>query len=101
MFFSRFITWAAAILAGHAVTAQLCESPTKLCYDAPGSSPQNVIVDDIQFVASYLRAYGAQTRAGRQFTMTAANAPDCAVSCSGRSDFPPVKHLGNTLPVNE
>ncbi|PVH68153.1 hypothetical protein DL98DRAFT_441869, partial [Cadophora sp. DSE1049] len=31
-----------------------------------------------QFVASYLRAYGAQTRAGRQFTITAATAPDCA-----------------------
>ncbi|KAH7369720.1 hypothetical protein BKA65DRAFT_521737 [Rhexocercosporidium sp. MPI-PUGE-AT-0058] len=78
MYFSRFITLTAAILAGHAVTAQLCESPTKLCYNAPGSTPQDVDIEDIQFVASYLRSYGAQTRAGRQFVMTAATAPDCA-----------------------
>ncbi|KAK0123763.1 hypothetical protein ONS95_008769 [Cadophora gregata] len=78
MFFTGFLTVAIAILSGHAVTAQLCESPNKLCYDSPGSTPQDVDVADIQFVASYLRAYGAQTRAGRQFTMTAATAPDCA-----------------------
>ncbi|KAH6711709.1 hypothetical protein BKA61DRAFT_634129 [Leptodontidium sp. MPI-SDFR-AT-0119] len=82
MYFSRFITLTAAILAGHAVTAQLCESPTKLCYNAPGSTPQDVDIEDIQFVASYLRSYGAQTRAGRQFVMTAATAPDCAEYCA-------------------
>lgn len=78
MFFSSFVTLAVAIISSHAVTAQLCESPAKLCYNGPGNTPQDVIVDDIQFVASYLRSYGAQTRAGRQFAMTAATAPNCA-----------------------
>ncbi len=99
MFFSHFITWTVAILAGQAVTAQLCEKLTKLCYNTPGSDPQDVVVDDIQFVASYLRSYGAQTRAGRQLAMTAATAPDCAVSFPGHSGFLPVEPLGKILPV--
>ncbi|KAH7336689.1 hypothetical protein BKA65DRAFT_538750 [Rhexocercosporidium sp. MPI-PUGE-AT-0058] len=78
MHFSRFLALTAAILASHVVGAQLCESPIMLCYNAPNSVPQDVTVEDIQFVASYLRAYGAETQAGRQYTMTADGAPNCA-----------------------
>ncbi|KAH8586862.1 hypothetical protein B0O99DRAFT_527840, partial [Bisporella sp. PMI_857] len=48
------------------------------CYTSPDNTSQDVNVTDVQFVASYLRAYGAQTKAGRQFTMTVATVPDCA-----------------------
>ncbi|KAI1110200.1 hypothetical protein F5Y14DRAFT_371938 [Nemania sp. NC0429] len=60
--------------------AQRCykgEITDLLCYNAPDSDPQNVDVADVAHIASYLRAYGAQTKAGRLFTMAAAAAPDC------------------------
>ncbi|KAI1197902.1 hypothetical protein F5X97DRAFT_324117 [Nemania serpens] len=44
---------------------------------SPDGVPQDVTVADIQYVTSYLRSYGAQTKAGRQFTQTAADAPNC------------------------
>lgn len=40
--------------------------------------PQNGTVDDVSYIAKYLRAYGQQTREGRLFTMTSQDAPDCA-----------------------
>ncbi|CZT13058.1 uncharacterized protein RAG0_16650 [Rhynchosporium agropyri] len=77
MFFSRSLALTAAVLASHAI-AQQCESAKKLCYNAPDSTPQNVTVEDIKSVAQYLRSYGLETKAGRQFTMTAEAAPDCS-----------------------
>lgn len=73
------IVIATAFLAG-GVAAQCDdgEGTDLLCYSEPGGVPQDVTVADIQYVASYLRAYGAQTKAGRQFTMTAADAPGCS-----------------------
>lgn len=81
MFSSRLVKLAVAtaLLAGR-VTAQCdsTEGPELLCYVAPDNVPQNVSTADVEYVAEYLRAYGAQTMAGRQFTMTAADAADCA-----------------------
>lgn len=52
--------------------------PTDLfCYVPPNGTPQDVEVDDVAFVAAYLRAYGAETRLGRLFSMAAIDAPDC------------------------
>lgn len=59
---------------------QICydnETTDLLCYAAPDNTPQDVAVADVTYIASYLRAYGAQTKAGRLFTMAAADAPDC------------------------
>ncbi len=53
------------------------ETPNKLCYTAPANVPQDVLVDDVLFIASYLRSYGAQVRTGRLFNMAAADTPDC------------------------
>ncbi|KAI1157564.1 hypothetical protein F5B18DRAFT_164078 [Nemania serpens] len=61
--------------------AQRCyngEITDLLCYNPPDSDPQNVDAADVAHIASYLRAYGAQTRSGRLFNMAAADAPDCA-----------------------
>ncbi|KAI0424109.1 hypothetical protein F5Y09DRAFT_154030 [Xylaria sp. FL1042] len=80
MYCSRLLTIAAAAFMAGSVTAQCDDTETAqlLCYNEPDGVPQDVTVADVQYVASYLRAYGAQTKAGRQFTMTAADAPDCA-----------------------
>ncbi|RWA10635.1 hypothetical protein EKO27_g4494 [Xylaria grammica] len=53
------------------------ETPSLLCYTAPDNVPQDVLIEDVTFIASYLRAYGAQVRTGRLFSMAAADAPDC------------------------
>lgn len=53
------------------------ETSAKLCYTAPDNIPQDVLVEDVQFIASYLRSYGAQIRTGRLFNMAAADAPNC------------------------
>ncbi|KAK4173151.1 hypothetical protein QBC36DRAFT_195309, partial [Triangularia setosa] len=65
---------------GFIEAARICyetETPIRLCYTAPDNIPQDVLVNDVKFIASYLRAYGAQTRAGRLFNMAATDAPDC------------------------
>ncbi|XWW96728.1 hypothetical protein V2A60_004708 [Cordyceps javanica] len=54
------------------------ETPDLHCYNGPNDTPQNVTVDDVSYIAKYLRAYGRQTREGRLFTQTAQDAPDCA-----------------------
>ncbi|KAL6824639.1 hypothetical protein J3E69DRAFT_337167 [Trichoderma sp. SZMC 28015] len=62
-------------------SAQICddtETGDLLCYTAPDNTPQDVAVADVSYVAAYLRAYGAQTKAGRLYSMSAADAPDCA-----------------------
>ncbi|KAI0490351.1 hypothetical protein F4859DRAFT_508151 [Xylaria cf. heliscus] len=60
--------------------AQICydnENSRLLCYNPPDGKPQNVAISDVAYIASYLRAYGAQTKAGRLFNMAAADAPNC------------------------
>lgn len=72
------LTTAAAFLAGGATAfCDATEGPELLCYTEPDSIPQNVSVADVTFVAQYLRSYGQQTQAGRQFTMLAADTPNC------------------------
>jgi hypothetical protein len=54
------------------------ETTTLLCYnEETGVIPQEVTVEDINFVASYLRSYGLQTRAGRLLTMGPAEVGTC------------------------
>lgn len=77
--FSWRLLAAAALLAGLvAAQCDATEGPELICYTEPEGTPQNVSTADVEYVAEYLRAYGAQTQAGRQFTMTAADAPNCA-----------------------
>ncbi|CAH0056957.1 unnamed protein product [Clonostachys solani] len=74
--------------------------PTSLfCYNPPNGTPQDVEVDDVAFVAAYLRAYGAETRLGRLFSMAAADAPDCGEwSLYSRGTAMAVaKHVDNTV----
>uniref|UniRef100_L2GCD3 Secreted protein n=1 Tax=Colletotrichum fructicola (strain Nara gc5) TaxID=1213859 RepID=L2GCD3_COLFN len=69
------------------------ETPSQLCYTAPDNIPQ-----DVQFIASYLRSYGAQIRTGRLFNM-AADAPDCGewlVYAHGTAQAF-AKHINNTV----
>ncbi|KAI0537759.1 hypothetical protein GGR58DRAFT_326497 [Xylaria digitata] len=81
MFFSRLIVPAFAatayLVSGAMAFCDDTEGPQLLCYNEPDGVPQNVSVADVQYVAQYLRAYGAQTQAGRQFTMKAADTPNC------------------------
>lgn len=82
--------------------AQICydqETTDLRCYTAPGNTPQNVAVADVEYVATYLRAYGAQIKAGRLYTMTAANAPDCDewTIYSHGSAMAVAKHLDSSL----
>jgi hypothetical protein len=81
---------------------QICydnETPDLLCYSAPDNTPQDVAVADVTYIASYLRAYGAQTKAGRLFTMAAADAPDCGewvIYAHGTAQAI-AKHIDNTV----
>jgi hypothetical protein len=82
--------------------AQICydgETTDLRCYTAPDNTPQNVTVADVAYVAAYLRAYGAQTKAGRLYTMTAADAPDCDewTIYSHGSVMAIAKHLDSSL----
>ncbi|KAH6856896.1 hypothetical protein B0I37DRAFT_426488 [Chaetomium sp. MPI-CAGE-AT-0009] len=75
------------------------ETPAQLCYTAPDNIPQDVLVDDVLFIASYLRSYGAQIRTGRLFNMAAADAPDCGewlVYAHGTAQAF-AKHIDNTV----
>ncbi|KAI1424014.1 hypothetical protein F5Y12DRAFT_797652 [Xylaria sp. FL1777] len=53
------------------------ENASLLCYNPPDNDPQDVNVTDVAYIAAYLRAYGAQVRTGRLFSMAAGDAPDC------------------------
>ncbi|KFY05269.1 hypothetical protein O988_00132 [Pseudogymnoascus sp. VKM F-3808] len=79
MFSSRLVSLAAVMLLLSRATADCFdpEPPVLTCYTEPDGVPQDVSVADITYVAGYLRSYGAQTKAGRQFTQTAADAPNC------------------------
>lgn len=41
------------------------ETPDLYCYSGDNDIPQEVNVDDVEYIASYLRAFGKQTRLGR------------------------------------
>jgi hypothetical protein len=83
-------------------SSQICydNEPTNLlCYNPPDGVPQNVATTDVTYIASYLRAYGAQTKAGRLFNMAAADAPDCGewtVYAHGTA-LAVAKHVDNTV----
>lgn len=113
--FSKLINFAPLVLLGSSVLAapgvalvqhealapRACfatETPARLCYTAPKNDPQDVLLDDVKFIASYLRSYGAQTRAGRLFNMAAADAPDCGewVVYSHGTAQAFAKHINNT-----
>ncbi|GJC90239.1 hypothetical protein ColLi_13077 [Colletotrichum liriopes] len=75
------------------------ETPSQLCYTAPDNIPQDVLVEDVQFIASYLRSYGAQIRTGRLFNMAATDAPDCGewlIYARGTAQAF-AKHIDNTV----
>ncbi|XXG95202.1 hypothetical protein Hte_001462 [Hypoxylon texense] len=110
MLFSTTISQAVLLLAASATAAsipgakrstQICYSETTElhCYSEPDDIPQDVTADDVKFVAAYLRSYGRQTRAGRLFTMKAADAPDCGEwSLYSRGTVAAyAKHLDNTV----
>ncbi|KAL3425261.1 hypothetical protein PVAG01_02052 [Phlyctema vagabunda] len=82
--------------------ARICyatETPRQLCYTAPDNVPQDVALDDVTFIAAFLRSYGAETRAGRLFNMAAADAPDCGewlLAAHGTAQAF-AKHINNTV----
>lgn len=61
-------------------SAQICydtETAAQLCYTLPDNTPQDVLVADVTFAAEYLRAYGAELKTGRLFTMLTTDGDDC------------------------
>jgi hypothetical protein len=86
----------------HGLTPRTCyetETSSLRCYTAPDNIPQDVLVDDVLFIAAYLRSYGAQIRTGRLFNMAAADAPDCGewlLYAHGTAQAF-AKHLDNTV----
>lgn len=100
---SQTLTSLTALAALVNTAASICYDPSEttslMCYTAPDNTPQDVAVADVVYIAAYLRAYGAQTRAGRLFTMAAADTPDCeewSLYAHG-SALATAKHTGNTL----
>jgi hypothetical protein len=80
-------------------TCYATETPSHFCYTAPDNVPQDVLVDDVKFIAAFLRSYGAQIRQGRLFNMAAADAPDCGewlLTAHGTAQAF-AKHLNNTI----
>ncbi|OJD19063.1 hypothetical protein AJ78_00935 [Emergomyces pasteurianus Ep9510] len=91
LFSTATIHYVALLLAARAVAApttidgfeptvrHVCYDETQKlhCYSGGSDIPQDVKVEDVQFIANYLRAYGRETRIGRLFTMKASDAPDC------------------------
>ncbi|OAL54204.1 hypothetical protein IQ07DRAFT_641198 [Pyrenochaeta sp. DS3sAY3a] len=84
------------------VSVQTCyasEQTDLFCYDPPGGVPQNVTISDVAYIASYLRSYGGQTKAGHLFNMAAADHPDCgewSIYAYG-SVLAIAKHIANSV----
>ncbi|ETS73389.1 hypothetical protein PFICI_14994 [Pestalotiopsis fici W106-1] len=88
--------------SAEARAAQICyetETPSRICYTAPDNVPQDVAIEDVTFIAAYLRSYGAQVRTGRLFNMAAADAPDCGewLLYAHGSAQAFAKHIDNTV----
>ncbi|KAM0321648.1 hypothetical protein ACHAQA_010004 [Verticillium albo-atrum] len=82
MLSNNFIKLAALLLTvakGSSAARMACydESTALHCYNTEWDIPQEVDEADVTFIAAALRAYGRETRAGRQLVMKAADAPDC------------------------
>ncbi|PGH19015.1 hypothetical protein AJ79_00049 [Helicocarpus griseus UAMH5409] len=71
--------WATSAAGKTALQPGTCyeETPDLYCYTGANDIPQDVNVDDVTYIAQYLRAYGREVKTGRLFTMAAADAPDC------------------------
>lgn len=65
------------LVAGATAYCDATEGPELFCYTDGDSVPQDVDPADVKYVAQYLRSYGEQTQAGRQYVMLAADTPDC------------------------
>lgn len=68
MFVTNLLRIASLAILATKVLAQ-CDGETSdlICYTSDVGVPQNVLVADVEYCAEYLRAYGAQTLAGRQY----------------------------------
>ncbi|KAL2198357.1 hypothetical protein P885DRAFT_67552 [Corynascus similis CBS 632.67] len=62
-------------------TAAICFAPEptdRICYDEPGATPQNLTLQEITYVAGYLRYYGSQKGNPQFYTMNLPDADNCA-----------------------
>ena len=76
------------------------DEPTDLiCYTEPDSVPQDVDIEDVAYIAAYLRAYGGETRLGRLFSMSAEETPDCGewTLYQRGTALAVAKHVDNTV----
>lgn len=57
----------AAVGRGDAPSIKACYDETSAlhCYNGDNDIPQDVDVDDVAYIAAYLRAYGRETKNGR------------------------------------
>ncbi|KAL2073902.1 hypothetical protein VTL71DRAFT_11228 [Oculimacula yallundae] len=54
------------------------EKAAKICYGAPSGVAQNVVPEDVAYVAAYLRYYGQSTTPGGMLTMPVTSPFECA-----------------------
>lgn len=72
---------------------------SRLCYSEGNGTPQNVDLEDVAFIAKYLRSYSRQIKPGRFLTMDAkdtAGRGEWSVY-SRRSTLVTVKHINDTV----
>ncbi|KAL2167139.1 hypothetical protein VTG60DRAFT_1658 [Thermothelomyces hinnuleus] len=58
----------------------ICYAPEparRICYDEPGATPQNITLQEITYVAGYLRYYGSQPGNPQFYTMNLPDADNC------------------------
>jgi len=68
-------------LAAASQTAAFCFAPEptrRICYSDPGATPQNITLQEITYVAGYLRYYGQQPGNPQFYTMNLPDADNCA-----------------------
>jgi hypothetical protein len=75
------------------------ETTALFCYTEGNGTPQNVNVNDVEFIAKYLRSYGRQIKPGRFFTMNANDTQGCGEWSvySRRSALVTIKHINDTV----
>ncbi|KAM7192997.1 hypothetical protein V8F33_008045 [Rhypophila sp. PSN 637] len=54
------------------------EPARRICYSDPGATPQNITLQEINYVAGYLRFYGSQKGNPQFYTMPLPDADNCA-----------------------